>query len=87
MNFTFESNVQTQICIRIIYIYYTYFYSHSNFFLLFSLLHIISKTLKCNFGLNSNLHLIIVFLLLLFYYQLHKQAKLHHDAQFSGVLC
>jgi hypothetical protein len=44
-------------------------------------IYIVLNSLNCTFGSNSNSPLIAIFLLLLFYYQVHKQAKLHHNAQ------
>jgi hypothetical protein len=48
-------------------------------------IYIVLNSLNCTFGSNSNFPLIVISLSLLFYYQVHKQAKLHHDAQFSGM--
>jgi hypothetical protein len=44
-------------------------------------IYIVLNSLNYTFGSNSNFPLIVILLLLLFYYQVHKQAKLHHDAQ------
>jgi hypothetical protein len=46
-------------------------------------IYIVLNSLNCTFGSNSNVPLSGIFLLLLFYYQVHKQAKLHPNAQLN----
>jgi hypothetical protein len=46
-------------------------------------IYIVLNSLHCTFGSDSNFPLMVIFLFLLFYYLVHKQVKLHHNAQLN----